>query len=241
MSGNNWDLARTSRFMAMAAENRSAQEIAAALRVSVWSVTMKGHIEGIELAGEGGWTKERIADLTRMWNDGLSCSVIAEKLGVTRNMVISKANRLSLRPRDKFFNKGGPKPLRAPDVKRPLSKNSETQFLNNAVKRIAKHKADVKVSQGAATFEAAPGEPTPIRSQAWQPLGAAAPALFTDAKGCRWPIEVASSDRHWCCDRKKKAGKPYCSAHAKAAFRPSTPPRIRPHTARADIVARRVA
>ena len=49
-------------------------------------------------AGNGpGWTSERIETLTRLWNDGLSASQIADRLGeVTRNAVIGKVHRLGL-------------------------------------------------------------------------------------------------------------------------------------------------
>jgi GcrA cell cycle regulator len=44
------------------------------------------------------WTEERIAELTRMWSEGLTARQIAELLGdgITRNAVIGKANRLGL-------------------------------------------------------------------------------------------------------------------------------------------------
>lgn len=46
------------------------------------------------------WTDERIGDLRRMWDEGLTASQIAESLGgVSRNAVIGKAHRLGLTPR----------------------------------------------------------------------------------------------------------------------------------------------
>ena len=44
------------------------------------------------------WSRERVEELTRMWNDGLTARQIAEELGdgITRNSVIGKANRLGL-------------------------------------------------------------------------------------------------------------------------------------------------
>ena len=46
------------------------------------------------------WTDERIEDLKRYWDRGLSCSQIATRLGgVTRNAVIGKVSRLGLAPR----------------------------------------------------------------------------------------------------------------------------------------------
>jgi GcrA cell cycle regulator len=47
------------------------------------------------------WTSERIELLKRCLQAGLSCSQIAREIGVTRNAVIGKRNRLGLsRPKD---------------------------------------------------------------------------------------------------------------------------------------------
>ena len=43
------------------------------------------------------WTDDRVATLTKLWNDGLSASIIAQRIGeVTRNAVIGKVHRLGL-------------------------------------------------------------------------------------------------------------------------------------------------
>src|SRR5262249_60805392 len=47
------------------------------------------------------WNSERIELLKRCFHAGLSCSQIAREIGVTRNAVIGKMNRLGLsRPKD---------------------------------------------------------------------------------------------------------------------------------------------
>jgi GcrA cell cycle regulator len=47
------------------------------------------------------WTSERIELLKRCLHAGLSCGQIAREIGVTRNAVIGKMNRLGLsRPKD---------------------------------------------------------------------------------------------------------------------------------------------
>jgi GcrA cell cycle regulator len=47
------------------------------------------------------WTSERIELLKRYLQSGLSCGQIAREIGVTRNAVIGKRNRLGLsRPKD---------------------------------------------------------------------------------------------------------------------------------------------
>ncbi len=53
------------------------------------------------------WTEERVAELTELWNSGLSAARVAAKLGdVTRNAVIGKVHRLGL--------SGRPSPIRFP-------------------------------------------------------------------------------------------------------------------------------
>ena len=42
------------------------------------------------------WTTERVAMLRTYFNAGLSCAQIAQEIGVSRNAVIGKMNRLGL-------------------------------------------------------------------------------------------------------------------------------------------------
>ena len=48
---------------------------------------------------EATWTADRIDQLTKLWNEGVPAKEIGRRIGVTKNMVIGKANRLSLPPR----------------------------------------------------------------------------------------------------------------------------------------------
>ena len=45
------------------------------------------------------WTPERIADLTRLWNEGLTTSEIGKRLGISKNAVVGKAHRMHLSAR----------------------------------------------------------------------------------------------------------------------------------------------
>ncbi len=62
------------------------------------------------------WTDERIEKLRKLWDEGLSASQIAAKLGegVTRNAVIGKAHRLSLKSRPSPVKKDTDKKKAAP-------------------------------------------------------------------------------------------------------------------------------
>ena len=45
------------------------------------------------------WTAERIADLTRLWEEGVTTAEIGRRIGVTKNAVIGKVHRIGLVPR----------------------------------------------------------------------------------------------------------------------------------------------
>ena len=42
------------------------------------------------------WTEERLADLKRLWADGLSITQIGLEIGVSRNAVVGKVHRMGL-------------------------------------------------------------------------------------------------------------------------------------------------
>ena len=42
------------------------------------------------------WTPERITALMALWEEGLTTSVIGERLGITKNAVVGKVHRLGL-------------------------------------------------------------------------------------------------------------------------------------------------
>jgi GcrA cell cycle regulator len=56
------------------------------------------------------WTDELVAELTRLWTEGLSTAEIGRRLGLTKNAVVGKAHRLALAPR--------PSPLKSPPAPR---------------------------------------------------------------------------------------------------------------------------
>ena len=66
------------------------------------------------------WTSERIELLKRCLHAGLSCGKTAREIGVTRNAVIGKMNRLGLsRPKDVIadsWSKRVPQGLRVPGL-----------------------------------------------------------------------------------------------------------------------------
>ena len=42
------------------------------------------------------WTPERIAEVERLWNEGLTTSEIGRRLGISKNAVVGKVHRMGL-------------------------------------------------------------------------------------------------------------------------------------------------
>jgi len=60
------------------------------------------------------WTDERVEQLKKLWESGLSTSQIAAELGnITRNAVIGKVHRLGLSGRAKSPSSAVPRPRKA--------------------------------------------------------------------------------------------------------------------------------
>lgn len=62
------------------------------------------------------WTPERIAEVTRLWDEGLTTAEIGKIVGVSKNAVVGKAHRLGLpaRPSPIRRNGGGGKSAATP-------------------------------------------------------------------------------------------------------------------------------
>ena len=68
------------------------------------------------------WEHERENELTALWATGLSTAKIGEKMGITKNAVVGKANRLKLRTRGspliRMQNGRGKRPIKKSLAKR---------------------------------------------------------------------------------------------------------------------------
>ena len=132
------------------------------------------------------WTMERIALLKDRICAGFSCGQIARELGLSRNAVIGKTNRLGLSKQAGLRKKARPS-LTQQMILRALWAKSPPAVLG------------------------VPGESAKARSlcelQQWH---------------CRWPVGDPSSEDFGFCGNMRIAGLPYCAAHARIAYRPST-------------------
>lgn len=55
------------------------------------------------------WNPEQVAELRALWAEGLSTRLIGLRMGISKNSVIGKANRLHLSPRPSPVKRGEPK------------------------------------------------------------------------------------------------------------------------------------
>ena len=138
------------------------------------------------------WTAERIAQLKSGVGAGLSCSQIANEIGVSRNAVIGKLNRLGL-------SRGrGPA---APRVRNGVSVRRPQVLTQRLVLK--------------ALFASAPVADDVVSSEPCSLLNLA-------PRKCRWPIGGAATADFTFCGNTTVDGVSYCAGHARMAYRGSS-------------------
>ncbi|MDX1710102.1 MAG: GcrA family cell cycle regulator [Rhodovibrionaceae bacterium] len=147
------------------------------------------------------WNDERIAELRKLWDEGLSASIIGERLGISKNAVVGKAHRLKLPSRPSPIKRGGTgsKPRRARKTTQG-PRRSAALARSEAVRQETPRR---QVRQEAS--------PRPPMSRAYRhsaDLG----------QGCLWPIgDPGQPDFHF-CGAKRAEGRPYCDEHVARAY-----------------------
>jgi GcrA cell cycle regulator len=152
------------------------------------------------------WNPERVAQLRAFVGAGMTCSQIAAEIGVTRNAVIGKINRLGLGPGRPAAALGRTCP---PRTRRPRLP-SQRQLLRLI-------SADALLLDGA-TRQAGSVDSTQSCS------------LLDLGQGkCRWPVNERPNGGNAAdfifCGNEVIAGFSYCAGHARMAYR--TPERRR--------------
>ena len=154
------------------------------------------------------WTDDRVENLKKLWQEGLSASQIAGRLGgVTRNAVIGKVHRLGL---------AGRATTSRPKLHRPRRPAAATQKRLTAKPRFAQtgNTAFRALYQGDAEPYTPQFEELVIPEKERKYI-----TTLTDSC-CRWPIgDPQHADFHF-CGKGKVTGLPYCEFHARRAFQP---------------------
>jgi len=150
------------------------------------------------------WSDDRVEQLKKLWEAGLSASQIAAELGnVTRNAVIGKVHRLGLSGRAKSPSSS------APRVRKPRShmmRVSRPSMRGNTALALA-----FDMEQ----------EPEPEFIENIIPIGQRRTLLELNEETCRWPIGDPATTEFFFCGGKPLSALPYCSYHSRVAYQPA--------------------
>jgi len=159
------------------------------------------------------WSDDRVEQLKKLWEGGLSASQIAAELGnVTRNAVIGKVHRLGLSGRAKSPSSAAPRQRKArPErhmmrVARPASRG------NTALA----HAFEVEL------------EPDPVAYDNVVPISQRLSLLELNEATCHWPIGDPASSEFFFCGGKALTSLPYCAYHSRIAYQPAGDRRRQP-------------
>jgi GcrA cell cycle regulator len=144
------------------------------------------------------WTPDRIAQLKRLFDAGLTCSQIAREIDVTRNAVIGKLSRLGLnRPKNDSGYRRTTTPRAVP------TRQTQVRLLRQM------HTEMEAAELGASAVD----EPV---SEARR-----CSLLELNSESCRWPLGRPGTDDFAFCGNAPVGGLPYCPGHARMAYRRS--------------------
>jgi GcrA cell cycle regulator len=147
------------------------------------------------------WSSERVEQLKRCFQAGLTCSQIAREIGVTRNAVIGKMNRMGLsRPRDLL----SAQLRRAAKLAHPKKERSWKRVSVLIQRKLLRE-----------AYPEARVEAVPIRD------GRGCTLLELRQGQCRWPINEPGAENFCFCGNESFTGFPYCAGHARLAYRSS--------------------
>jgi GcrA cell cycle regulator len=157
------------------------------------------------------WSDDRVEQLKKLWESGLSASQIAAELGsVTRNAVIGKVHRLGLSGRAKSPSSAAPRQRKArpaqPMMRVPRSRG------NTALA----HAFEVEL------------EPDPIAYDNVVPISQRLTLLELNEATCHWPIGDPASSEFFFCGGKALTSLPYCAYHSRIAYQPASDRRRQP-------------
>lgn len=198
-----------------------------------------------------GWDSNMLKKLKALVGKGLSTAEMGKKLGMSKNAVVGKLNRLGWNA--KASEVAPKKATKAETTKKTATKKAEPK---KAVKKPTKQtvvvkKAEKKVADKKATKSPKKAEPkkAKVAEKVVEPVKQEKTVVKTASKKtkkdlalhelliqhalqmanlkpnqCRWPIGDPDSDSFHFCGETVFAGKPYCYEHCRQAYQ-FTPPK----------------
>ena len=175
------------------------------------------------------WSDDRVEQLKKLWEAGLSASQIAAELGnVTRNAVIGKVHRLGLSGRAKSPSSAAPRQRKARPAQHMMRVSRPVSRGNTALA----HAFEVEM------------EPDPIAYDNVVPMSQRLSLLELNEATCHWPIGDPSSTEFFFCGGKALTSLPYCAHHSRIAYQPaerSPPPAAEADEVTLAVIARSIA
>lgn len=197
-----------------------------------------------------GWDNAMLKKLKALTGKGLSTAEIGKKLGMSKNAVVGKLNRLG------WNSKAGGAPVAQDKKAAPAKETSKTparapkkEAASAAPKATPKKAAAPAKKAVEVPKKSAPKKETPKKEVAApKETKAAAPRVASSKttnktlamhqriiqhslemanlkpNQCRWPIGDPDSERFHFCGEQVFVGKPYCYEHCKQAYQ-FTPPK----------------
>jgi GcrA cell cycle regulator len=148
------------------------------------------------------WSDDRVEQLKKLWEAGLSASQIAVELGrVTRNAVIGKAHRLGLSGRSK-----------APIIARPRQHRARVARVTYEPRR------PTRVAIALAEIGEVDNGPAQVAYDNVIPITQRRSLAELTEATCHWPVGDPAMREFFFCGGKTLTGLPYCAHHARVAY-----------------------
>jgi GcrA cell cycle regulator len=160
------------------------------------------------------WSDDRVEQLKKLWEGGLSASQIAAELGnVTRNAVIGKVHRLGLSGRAKSPSSAAPRQRKARPAAQQMMRVARPVSRGNTA---LAHAFEVEI------------EADPIAYDNVVPMSQRLSLLELNEATCHWPIGDPSSSEFFFCGGRALNALPYCAHHSRIAYQPAGDRRRQP-------------
>ena len=192
-----------------------------------------------------GWDSNMLKKLKALVGKGLSTSEMGRKLGMSKNAVVGKLNRLgwnakATEPAEKKSAKPAKKETKT--AKKPVAKKTPVKTVVKKVKEIVKKptKKAVVDKKEEKTVKAPAKKPVVEKEKPFIKTASkktkkdlalhelliqhALQMANLKPNQCRWPIGDPDSDNFHFCGETVFAGKPYCYEHCRQAYQ-FTPPK----------------
>jgi len=159
------------------------------------------------------WNDETIAQLTALWNEGLSATEIGRRMSISKNAVVGKAHRINLPPRPSPIGRNTGAQPRKPPAPRRVTADTLPPLASDAAPA-----APVPPAPAAPVAAAAQPLPPPVPMPAKRIDVQALRTIFRarPTAKCQWPT---SNGKPWTfCHADTAAGRSYCAEHSSLAY-----------------------